>query len=76
MSSAAWLRRELQLEYLTLGWNVVGSGVVLWAAIAERELVLNAAAGLWWADPVAAFVLVFYGAKEGRAALRQAGVAG
>jgi divalent metal cation (Fe/Co/Zn/Cd) transporter len=32
-------------------------------------LVLNALAGWWWADPVAAFVLVFYALKEGRAAL-------
>ena len=35
-------------------------------------LVLNAALGWWWADPAAAFVMVFYGAKEGRAALREA----
>jgi divalent metal cation (Fe/Co/Zn/Cd) transporter len=33
-------------------------------------LVLNAAVGWWWADPVAGYVLVVYGAKEGRAALR------
>ena len=31
-------------------------------------LVLNAAAGWWWADPVAGLVIVFYGVKEGRAA--------
>jgi divalent metal cation (Fe/Co/Zn/Cd) transporter len=36
-------------------------------------LVLNAAAGLWWADPLAAFVIVFYGLREGVAALREAG---
>lgn len=28
-------------------------------------LILNAAAGLWWADPAAAFVIVYYGAREG-----------
>jgi divalent metal cation (Fe/Co/Zn/Cd) transporter len=33
-------------------------------------LVLNAAAGLWWADPASAFVIVYYGAREGRNALR------
>jgi divalent metal cation (Fe/Co/Zn/Cd) transporter len=33
-------------------------------------LVLNALAGWWWADPLAGFVIVFYGLKEGRAALR------
>ena len=38
-------------------------------------LVLNAWAGLWWADPVAAFVIVYYGAREGRHALREATIA-
>src|SRR5579863_1768300 len=33
-------------------------------------LVLNATAGLWWADPAAGYVLVYYGQREGRAALR------
>ena len=27
-------------------------------------LVLNAVAGAWWADPLAGFVIVFYGVKE------------
>jgi divalent metal cation (Fe/Co/Zn/Cd) transporter len=35
-------------------------------------LTLNAAAGLWWADPAAAFVIVYYGAREGRHALQEA----
>jgi divalent metal cation (Fe/Co/Zn/Cd) transporter len=30
-------------------------------------LALNAAAGWWWADPAAGYVLVFYGAREARA---------
>jgi divalent metal cation (Fe/Co/Zn/Cd) transporter len=29
-------------------------------------LVLNAAAGAWWADPVAGFVIVYYGVREAR----------
>jgi divalent metal cation (Fe/Co/Zn/Cd) transporter len=29
-------------------------------------LALNAAAGWWWADPLAAYVLVFYAAREAR----------
>ena len=29
-------------------------------------LVLNAAAGWWWADPVAGYVLVFYAVREAR----------
>jgi divalent metal cation (Fe/Co/Zn/Cd) transporter len=32
-------------------------------------LILNATAGLWWADPAAALVIVYYGAREGRHAL-------
>ena len=32
-------------------------------------LVLNAAFDWWWADPLAAFVIVYYGLREGRAAL-------
>jgi len=35
-------------------------------------LVLNAALGWWWTDPIAALVIVYYGAREGRAALRKA----
>jgi divalent metal cation (Fe/Co/Zn/Cd) transporter len=31
---------------------------------------LNTAVGWWWADPLAGFVIVFYGLKEGSAALR------
>ena len=33
-------------------------------------LVLNAAAGLWWADPLAALVIVFYAMREVRAIFR------
>ncbi|WP_438295444.1 cation transporter [Streptomyces sp. HUAS TT7] len=32
-------------------------------------LVLNAAWGFWWADPLAGYVIVYYGIKEARAAL-------
>ncbi len=32
-------------------------------------LLLNAALGWWWADPLAGFVIVFYGLKEGWEAL-------
>jgi divalent metal cation (Fe/Co/Zn/Cd) transporter len=34
-------------------------------------LVLNATLDWWWADPLAGLVIVFYGAREGRAALRE-----
>ena len=34
-------------------------------------LVLNAAVGWWWADPAAAFVIVYYGMREGWHALHE-----
>ena len=34
-------------------------------------LVLNAGPGWWWADPLAGYVILFYGLKEGVAAFRQ-----
>jgi divalent metal cation (Fe/Co/Zn/Cd) transporter len=36
-------------------------------------LALNAGLGWWWADPLAGYVILFYGLKEGRAALRHHG---
>jgi divalent metal cation (Fe/Co/Zn/Cd) transporter len=33
-------------------------------------LALNAGAGLWWADPLAALVIVFYALREARAIFR------
>jgi len=39
------------------------------AAAVLLGLVLNAALGWWWADPLAGFVIVFYGVKEGWEAL-------
>jgi divalent metal cation (Fe/Co/Zn/Cd) transporter len=38
------------------------------AAAVLVGLVLNAALGWWWADPLAGLVIVYYGIKEGRAA--------
>jgi divalent metal cation (Fe/Co/Zn/Cd) transporter len=34
-------------------------------------LTLNAAAGAWWADPLAGFVIVFYGLKEAMTIFRE-----
>jgi hypothetical protein len=34
------LRRGLRLEYATLGWNVVGSAVVIAAAVTARSVAL------------------------------------
>ena len=36
------------------------------AAPALRRLAPNAAAGWWWADPLAALVIVFYAMREAR----------
>lgn len=47
---------------VTLVDGVLASAVLL-------GLVLNAAAGLWWADPAAGYILVYYGAREARVAL-------
>jgi divalent metal cation (Fe/Co/Zn/Cd) transporter len=32
-------------------------------------LVLNASVGAWWADPLAGYVIVFYGVREARISL-------
>lgn len=42
----------------------------LLAAAVLAGLVLNAALGWWWADPLAGLVIVYYGFKEGRTAWR------
>jgi divalent metal cation (Fe/Co/Zn/Cd) transporter len=42
------------------------------AASALLGLVLNAVFGWWWADPIAALIIVFYGFKEGVHAWREA----
>jgi divalent metal cation (Fe/Co/Zn/Cd) transporter len=40
------------------------------AAAILSGLILNAALGWWWADLAAGLVLVGYGVREGRAAIR------
>ncbi|GCE07094.1 cation transporter [Dictyobacter aurantiacus] len=40
MNTAALIKRGLWLEYLTLGWNVVGVVIVIIAAIAARSVAL------------------------------------
>ena len=42
------------------------------AAAVLTGLVLNSAFGWWWADPLAGFVIVYYGISEGREALAHA----
>jgi divalent metal cation (Fe/Co/Zn/Cd) transporter len=40
-TSSPLLRRGLRLEYVTLGWNVVGVCVLAWAAITARSVALG-----------------------------------
>jgi divalent metal cation (Fe/Co/Zn/Cd) transporter len=40
MTNASLLRRGLHLEYITLGWNVVGTVVVVAAAVMARSVAL------------------------------------
>jgi divalent metal cation (Fe/Co/Zn/Cd) transporter len=67
------LRRGRILEGITLGWNVVGitegrvtlvDGILAVAVLAG--LTANAAAGWWWADPLAALIIVGYALREAR----------
>ncbi len=73
------LRRGLRLEYLTLGWNVVGTVVVTLAALAARSIAL-AGFGLDSLIEIFASIVVVWqlpGATAGRErkALRLIGVA-
>jgi divalent metal cation (Fe/Co/Zn/Cd) transporter len=63
--------RELGNQVLQTESRVTLVDAALAAAVLVG-LVLNAAAGWWWADPLAGFVLVVYGIREGRSALRTA----
>ena len=40
MENTTLLKRGLTLEYLTLGWNVVGCGILIVAALAARSVAL------------------------------------
>lgn len=42
----------------------------LLAAAVLLGLILDVALGFWWADPLAALVIVYYGVREGLAAIR------
>ena len=49
---------------ITEGRVTLADGILAVAVLAG--LVLNAAAGAWWADPLAALVIVFYALREAR----------
>ena len=54
---------------LTEGRVTLVDGILAVAVLAG--LALNAAAGLWWADPFAALVIVFYALREAREIFRR-----
>jgi divalent metal cation (Fe/Co/Zn/Cd) transporter len=51
---------------------ITGTADGLLAVAVLAGLLLNAALGWWWADPLAAFIIVYYGLREGRTALNDA----
>ncbi len=53
---------------ITEGRVTLVDGILAVAVLAG--LVLNAAAGAWWADPLAALVIVFYAVREAREIFR------
>ncbi|MCE4025262.1 cation transporter [Microbacterium sp. Au-Mic1] len=53
---------------LTEGRVTLVDGIL--AASVLAGILLNALFGLWWADPVASLVIVFYAVREARGALR------
>ncbi len=62
--------RELGNPVLqTEGRVTLVDGLLATAVLAG--LLLNALAGLWWADPLAGYVLLGYGVREARAAFRE-----
>lgn len=76
---AALLRRGFALEYVTLLWNVVGVGVLAWAAISSRSVAL-AGFGLDSLIEIGASVVVVWelsgtGHERQRRALRLIGAA-
>jgi divalent metal cation (Fe/Co/Zn/Cd) transporter len=79
LSQAALLKRGLLLEYLTLGWNVVGVILVILAAYAARSVAL-AGFGLdslieIFASVVVVWQLTGVNLKRERIALRLIGIA-
>ena len=79
MTEASLLRRGFLLEYVTLGWNVIGVVIVLFAALAARSVAL-AGFGLDSLIEIFASVVVIWqlsgvSLKRERRALRLIGVA-
>lgn len=70
MENQSALKSGIILEYITLGWNVVGCAVVMLAAAVLVSLLCNHFFGVWWIDAVTGFVIAIYSLKEGLHALR------
>ena len=79
MNSGHFLRRGLRLEYMTLGWNVVGTVIVINAAVVARSVAL-AGFGLDSLIEIVASVVVIWqltnaGYDREKVALRVIGIA-
>jgi hypothetical protein len=67
-SPSAGLRRGLQLEYITLGWNLIGTVVVVGAAITAHSVALAGLGLDSLIEIVASMVVVWHitpGAPDG-----------
>jgi hypothetical protein len=53
-----------ELVLVTEGRVTLVDGILATAVL--TGLILNAAAGWWWTDPIAALVIVFYALREAR----------
>jgi hypothetical protein len=62
---APLIRRGLLLEYLTLGWNVVGVVIVVAAAYKARSVALAGFGLDSLIEIFASLVIVYYGIREG-----------
>jgi hypothetical protein len=80
-----WTRIALWLVVATMGYNVLEAVVALWSGVEAESValfgfgldsVIETAAGWWWADPVAALLMVPWLVKEGREGLRGEGCCG
>ena len=58
-----WPTRPTDRGRITLVDGLLATAVLV-------GLALNARAGWWWADPLAAYVILVYGLREGLAAWR------
>ncbi len=79
MLALAWGKLDTGRQLGNLILTTEARVTMIDAALAGAVLIgvgLNALLGWWWADPLAGFVIVYYGLTEGRAAWKHAEPAG